>query len=888
MSETKTIEKIKTSRLPRINNELLRFKAFYFFFLSGFGSLMPYLAVYFRQMGLSASHVGLLIGIRPIVQFASAPFWAVMADRYKKRKPILVMSIFAWLIMTLVLAFVEPTNEICEMRIENNSMLQFVNYTKIKTGFFRRSFAEPTRTIGKTALTPATTSINTLLQNDSRNPFEMNVVNTNKTVRVSLSESIATKQQQRSKQTSASLRQIHSRLEVKSESLVNGTSRNQVMSRGNNSKKLKSIEIVNNKENNMSQNKPEKPSVKQTGTRASINATLSKRLPRQRSFNNEKSIYLKRGRKMVVHGGANLLKADAISTKHKRLDQLKTGNATKSSPTRQKSNQPQHSKIEFLRGDSTEDANKSVINIGERTTSRSGEEKQPSGNENLNNNSIPKHVKEAAEKLQKQLTTSINILNNIGKNSTAALLHHAIAMLSKKEEGETVTHTSTPKTISQLHNAIKDFVKSTHSSVNVEGSGSDEGSSLLLSSNNDLTNLAMSHINPKNGLNSPDNLHRTEPQETNKGVIHHNMLPHHALHALGHNIKVLTLAQMLGDQDASMSNSGSGSGDSSGKRPLSSHNPPIIISSEKNTGQDFDVTRNNTSQKEVVELNGQITKTFENLALPATLSGVISHANITLRNLLKGNEHEMSRIFTMLLVLIVVGEFLEAPSATLADASLLEVLGENRQFYGRQRLFGSIGFGVCSFIVGVMLEHSRHTVCGDEYIDYMICFCAFGIMMFMTLLVTSSFEFHYSDNQSSSGRVFSSLFNMHYGSCLIAACMMGVDFSMSHNFLAWLLEDLGASKSLMGMAVISRCFADTVTFYFAGSIIKKIGQVHIMIMVLISYTVILLMFSVIHNPLWVIPVEILDGVTYAMAWSALTSYLAGAVPVESVTTLQGM
>ena len=117
---------------------------------------------------------------------------------------------------------------------------------------------------------------------------------------------------------------------------------------------------------------------------------------------------------------------------------------------------------------------------------------------------------------------------------------------------------------------------------------------------------------------------------------------------------------------------------------------------------------------------------------------------------------------------------------------------------------------------------------------------------------------------------------------------MGIDFSMSHNFLAWFLEDLGASKSIMGLAVISRCFADTVTFYFAGNIIKQIGQVRVMIMVLISYTVILLIFSILHNPLWVIPVEILDGITYAMAWSSLTSYLAGAVPADSLTTLQGM
>ena len=62
----------------RVNRDLLVYKAFCFFFLSGFGSIFPYLPVYFRQIGLPASQVGLLLGLRPIVQFASAPFWAIV------------------------------------------------------------------------------------------------------------------------------------------------------------------------------------------------------------------------------------------------------------------------------------------------------------------------------------------------------------------------------------------------------------------------------------------------------------------------------------------------------------------------------------------------------------------------------------------------------------------------------------------------------------------------------------------------------------------------------------------------------------------------------------------------------------------------------------------
>ena len=65
-----------------INRELLIAKAFYFCFFSAFGSLLPLMAIYFKNMGMTPTQAGILIGIRPFVGYLSAPFWADLADRY--------------------------------------------------------------------------------------------------------------------------------------------------------------------------------------------------------------------------------------------------------------------------------------------------------------------------------------------------------------------------------------------------------------------------------------------------------------------------------------------------------------------------------------------------------------------------------------------------------------------------------------------------------------------------------------------------------------------------------------------------------------------------------------------------------------------------------------
>ena len=64
-----------------VDQELLTVKTFYFFFYSAFGSLFPLMGVYFKQMGMNAAQCGLLIGIRPLIEFLSAPFWGSLADR---------------------------------------------------------------------------------------------------------------------------------------------------------------------------------------------------------------------------------------------------------------------------------------------------------------------------------------------------------------------------------------------------------------------------------------------------------------------------------------------------------------------------------------------------------------------------------------------------------------------------------------------------------------------------------------------------------------------------------------------------------------------------------------------------------------------------------------
>ena len=93
---------------PSLNRRLVIYKSFYFFFFSAVGSLFPYLAVFYKQLWLSAHETGILIGIRPLIQLFGTPMWGIIADTYKKGKVIFVMSLVAWLVSNYSLSLVFP------------------------------------------------------------------------------------------------------------------------------------------------------------------------------------------------------------------------------------------------------------------------------------------------------------------------------------------------------------------------------------------------------------------------------------------------------------------------------------------------------------------------------------------------------------------------------------------------------------------------------------------------------------------------------------------------------------------------------------------------------------------------------------------------------------
>lgn len=108
-----------------VDRNLIPYKLFYFLSYAGYGALFAYLPLYLKQFGLQAVHAGLIVGVRNLVQMVASPFWGALADKYKRRKLIIIFSVSIWTAKSLFIMMIQPKEQKCSV-VQGNKSFQSV------------------------------------------------------------------------------------------------------------------------------------------------------------------------------------------------------------------------------------------------------------------------------------------------------------------------------------------------------------------------------------------------------------------------------------------------------------------------------------------------------------------------------------------------------------------------------------------------------------------------------------------------------------------------------------------------------------------------------------------------------------------------------------------
>ncbi len=235
--------------------------------------------------------------------------------------------------------------------------------------------------------------------------------------------------------------------------------------------------------------------------------------------------------------------------------------------------------------------------------------------------------------------------------------------------------------------------------------------------------------------------------------------------------------------------------------------------------------------------------------------------------------------FWTLLLTVFVFAFFFSPIVPLVDNSVMELLGKNSNRYGKIRVWGSIGWGASAPIVGGLAEQS-----GLNWVFY-------GYMFFTAILLLVSFRLPASqpnlENKFWQGLRLM-LQNREWVLFLIVSFVIGVGISLVNSYLFLYMEDIGASNTLMGLALTAGTVSEVAFFIYADQLLVRWGVRYLLAASLLALGLRLLGYSLVHTPWVVLLVQLLHGPVFALMWVAGVAYAARLAPPGMGATAQGV
>uniref|UniRef100_A0A182YLB2 Major facilitator superfamily associated domain-containing protein n=1 Tax=Anopheles stephensi TaxID=30069 RepID=A0A182YLB2_ANOST len=271
--------------------------------------------------------------------------------------------------------------------------------------------------------------------------------------------------------------------------------------------------------------------------------------------------------------------------------------------------------------------------------------------------------------------------------------------------------------------------------------------------------------------------------------------------------------------------------------------------------------------------------------------GAISHSKIA--------DSEVTGLyqFWLLFLFLIFSWAGMAVVVSVGDAICFEMLGDKPHLYGNQRLWGSIGWGTVSLFAGFLVDKLSE---GKLTKDYTIVFYMTVVLIAFDMLCSSKLQ-HTQTRLSTNilkdvGKIF-----VNFRICVFFCwcVLIGFGTALIWNFLFWHLEDLASAqegcghstwiKTLEGIIMSIQTFGGELPFFFlSGWILKKIGHIHAMSLVLLGFGVRFLLYSLLTDPWWVIPIEFMNGITFGLFYATMASYASIVAPPGTEATMQGL
>ena len=217
------------------------------------------------------------------------------------------------------------------------------------------------------------------------------------------------------------------------------------------------------------------------------------------------------------------------------------------------------------------------------------------------------------------------------------------------------------------------------------------------------------------------------------------------------------------------------------------------------------------------------------------------------------------------------------------DSLSLQLAREDKRFsYGTLRIAGAAGWSVTGIITGQVIDA----------ININMMFAVSVISMFLVFIFSWLLQNDSSEKNTSEENSYKYLKDVISNRSLLflLLCVFLVSASATTiwNFYSIYMKENGATASLVGYGLSFQGLCELPLFYFSAKIISKLGLKTTLIITVLATTIRMLLYSVIKNPVAVIPVEMLHGFSWSLFWVACVEYVNKLVNQKWMATGQSL
>lgn len=215
--------------------------------------------------------------------------------------------------------------------------------------------------------------------------------------------------------------------------------------------------------------------------------------------------------------------------------------------------------------------------------------------------------------------------------------------------------------------------------------------------------------------------------------------------------------------------------------------------------------------------------------------------------------------------------FFQTPMNPLSDSLILLSSQHTGTPYALIRIFGSLGFALSAYLLGLLLK-----AIGSDWTIAV----AFG-----TVSITLVLSFFIKDYQSKARKIeFSGFFKLlgqrHVLMFFLLILMVSVSHRMYEGFLAVTMRQLGASDTLVGLALLVSASSEIPILFLLGKYGHKLRELPLLSFASLMYALRLWLMGEINDPRWFIATQAMHSISFGIYFSTALRYISLLIPDE--------